>query len=466
MWVWLLAAATPPVVVAPPPTDVSVTVYGGNWAVVRETREAELPAGEMFLDVKELSTMIERDSLTLTSLSHPDTFAVEEQEFLPAYHQLESLLPSWEGRRVFVCYDLPNGQVDRVSGRLASRPRQNRTQPQIWENIVIQLDSGGYLIDPKGRLELDASEDDARIETKAKFRLKNQVHGRQKLQLVYTVNGLTWFSHYILALDQDGRGGTFTGRATVKNYLGVNLRDAELAVFAGDVSRIRVQGVASEDGGGGRTMVPGRNGENYVFKLPFRVDIPYQQTKQVFFLREQRVQVEYEYGALVGQYRAGRRDAQTVTPCEVWQWILLPNTRENGLALPLPRGEFHVQRADRSGEIHFVGQTEFIDTPQGETMRCQVGRASGIEVVESLDKGFTDSGGSRSHYRIGEVRMRNNRTEPILLKIWVEASDPEDFALTPTPDYRNSSDAYYRFELAPGEERVLRYELRQHPERE
>ena len=61
--------------------EVAVTIYNDDLALVRDRRQVTLPKGEAALALREVSAQIRPETALLRSLSHPDGFAVLEQNF-------------------------------------------------------------------------------------------------------------------------------------------------------------------------------------------------------------------------------------------------------------------------------------------------------------------------------------------------------------------------------------------------
>jgi len=323
------------------------------------------------------------------------------------------------------------------------------------------LANGAILLDPEGKIEF---EDDDIVSTQAAatYTIENAVPDVHKLQLTYTVEGITWNSHYVLSLDESGQQGELTARATVNNLTDQNYLNARLAVFAGDVSRFSRAGTASEGGGDQATMVPGEVGENYVYRLPFRVDILARQIKQLHFTRSQKVGVSYEYEVHLGYDSWGdSTDGQPIRHW-AWQWLVMNNSETNGLGIPLPKGVFQVQRADQSGEFHLIGENAVPDVRRGDNLRCPITRLRDIEIHErELSYGFQTGIAERFLDREAEVTLRNLRSHDVLIKVWVWPGPPTRFALTPVPDERGNRKAAYHIQLPAGGERTLRYRIMQ-----
>src|SRR5262249_21111411 len=90
----------PPAVGRDARTDVAVTVYNQDLALVKDTREFPLPRGESVLRFEDVAAKIEPRSVAVRSISDPDGLAVIEQNYVFDLISPEKLMEKYVGREV------------------------------------------------------------------------------------------------------------------------------------------------------------------------------------------------------------------------------------------------------------------------------------------------------------------------------------------------------------------------------
>ncbi len=75
------AAAASTVSTAKDRSDISVTVYNSNRALVRDVRRVELPRGKVSLNFLDIAAQIQPETVQIASSHGPDNFQVLEQNY-------------------------------------------------------------------------------------------------------------------------------------------------------------------------------------------------------------------------------------------------------------------------------------------------------------------------------------------------------------------------------------------------
>ena len=85
----------------------------------------------------------------------------------------------------------------------------------------------------------------------------------------------------------------------------------------------------------------------------------------------------------------------------------LRNSRENRMAMPLPRGKVRVYKGDRTGSLQFIGEDRVDHTPRDETVRLYVGDAfDGVGERKVME---TRRGSDRVQEQTVQVSIRNHK---------------------------------------------------------
>ena len=164
------------------------------------------------------------------------------------------------------------------------------------------------------------------------------------------------------------------GWATLTNTSGTSFSDAKTQLVAGDYNLTdnldeyfrRLEARYSNDHRAGTDpSAHPSNADYYLYKVPNRVTLAHNQTKQVSIFDVQNVPAHkvYEYKAR-GFYSNGSFDNASVI-------LRFENGNE-----PLPRGVVRVYMRDDAGEAKFVGEDIIDPAPPGSQLGVKVGNHS------------------------------------------------------------------------------------------
>ena len=114
------------------------------------------------------------------------------------------------------------------------------------------------------------------------------------------------------------------------------------------------------------------------------------------------------------------------------------NEQKNNLGIPLPRGVVRAYKADSSGSLQFLGESQTDHTPKGEKIRLRVGDSFDIVAGrKQTDWKKISSDVTESAY---EISLRNHKKETVVVKV-IEPV-PGDWTII------NSSHEYVKTEAA------------------
>ena len=226
------AAAQSPVVSEPESREaVSLTVYNGGFAVVREVRPLVLRRGVQAVRFEGVPARIDPTSLSLASLTAPGALSVLEQNYQYNLIGTNSVLDAAVGQRVRLVREI-GGEAVVDEGVLISQPNQGR---------IIELDDGRVLVDPEGTLELLTRPDGLLSRPSLLWRLASEQAGEQRVEARYLTDGLSWKADYVAVVDEAETAVDLTGWVTLDNRSGATYPEAELQLIAGDVRRVQEQ---------------------------------------------------------------------------------------------------------------------------------------------------------------------------------------------------------------------------------
>src|SRR2546422_7186528 len=213
-------------------TDLSVTVYNSNIALVRDVRNLSLPSGVFRLKLMDIAATINPATVHFRSLNEPDKLGVLEQNY--EYDLLEpaKLLHKYVGKEVtLVRAYQENGTTKREEIKATLLSDNNGPVWKIGNDIV----TGMYAE------SLRFPEVPANLYERPTLlmSLENSGARKQTIEASYLANNLNWNSDYVLTVTRDEKNADLDGWVTVVNNSGTAFHNARLQLVAGQLNRIQ-----------------------------------------------------------------------------------------------------------------------------------------------------------------------------------------------------------------------------------
>lgn len=246
--------------------------------------------------------------------------------------------------------------------------------------------------------------------------------GRRNISLGYSTRGLSWSADYIALWNEQAKQLELTGRAALSNTSGAGFPEAELSLIAGSVNReeepqtlpVAFARTAPMMAEAKATREP--LADRHLYKVPGRVSLDDQQTKQIVLLPATLLPVEREYVSEGGI----AMDRQTGEPRAIHPQVRLnfrnaPRAKAGG---PLPAGIVRVYAA--AGEAAppwLVGEDRIEHTPEGERVSLHLGEAFDISVLRrqtDFARSGLPEGVSESAWAI---EARNASDQPAMIRL-------------------------------------------------
>ncbi len=351
-----LAAAAPVSVTRDDQREVMVTIYNGNLGLVKDLREARLPAGMSEVQFMDVAALIDPTTVHLKSLTDALGLKILEQNYEYDLLSSQKLMEKYVGRKV----RLYQGDGTFHEATLLS------TNGPVFE-INGQIHMGHY-----GRLVLPSLPENLVAKPTLVWLLRNQTARPQRIEASYLTSGITWKADYVMVLNAADTLSDLTGWVTIDNKSGATYGNAALKLVAGDVNRAQ------------------------------------DPRKQLSLLAASEVPITKEliyYGAQ-DYYRNAY--GVPVSNQKIAVYLEVKNSKENRLGLPLPKGKIRVYKADGSGSQQFIGEDWIDHTPKDERVKIKMGNAFDL-VGERTQKDFKKL--ASNLYEIEwEISLRNHKT--------------------------------------------------------
>src|SRR5713226_1626220 len=339
-------------------TDLAVTVYNSNIALIRDVRQLQLPMGSFRLKFMDIAATVNPATVHFRSLNEPDKLGVTEQNY--EYDLLEpaKLLNKYVGKEVTLTRSfMDNGTTKHEEIKATLLANNNGPVWKIGNDIVTGLYGESYRFPevPANLYERPT----------LLMSLENSGSRKQNIEASYLASNLSWNADYVLTVARDDKNADLDGWVTVVNNSGTAFHNARLQLVAGELNRVREEGTR-----GG--MVEDRKmamkaaapqfqqesfSEYHLYSLGRKTSVEDKETKQISLLQGSGVPVEKIY-MVNGQSYYYRNQQTPGAPLKdpVLVYYKFRNEEKAGLGIPLPAGNVRVYQKDSKGGILFAGE--------------------------------------------------------------------------------------------------------------
>src|SRR3989475_1358767 len=213
-------------------TDLSVTVYNSNIALIRDVRNLSLPSGVFRLKFMDIAATVNPATVHFRSLNEPDKLGVIEQNY--EYDLLEpaKLLHKYVGKEVTLVRSYQeNGTTKREEIKATLLSDNNGPVWRIGSDIVTGVYSESYRFPevPPNLYERPT----------LLMSLENSGARKQQVEASYLANNLSWSADYVLTVARDDKNADLDGWVTVVNNSGTAFHNARLQLVAGELNRVQ-----------------------------------------------------------------------------------------------------------------------------------------------------------------------------------------------------------------------------------
>ena len=363
----------------------SLTIYNQDFAVVREQRQLTLDQGTNFVRYEDVSAQIDPTSMTLKSLTAPDTVAVREQNYQYDLLNASSILNKSVGKTIRLRRVNPDGQVEILEGTLLNPPSHSNYHAQVY-GTVIRLQDGRIVLNPSGEVEVLEMPEGLVSRPSLLWKLDVTEAGTHTTEVSYMANRITWKADYVAVVNKDETKVDIRGWVTLDNRSGATYEDAELQLIAGDVRRVKEQRRSFDEDS--RTVCYSIVApepqfqeeaffEYHLYTLQGSTTVRDNETKQLTLLSAVDVGVQrrlvYDCGRQGQSQNNYYGDEGETKRGKVNVVLELHNSQENNMGMPLPKGKVRVYKADDRGNLQFLGEDLIDHTPRNETARFYIG---------------------------------------------------------------------------------------------
>jgi hypothetical protein len=398
-------------------TDLAVTVYNSNIALVRDVRNISIPSGAFRLKFMDIAATVNPATVHFRSLTDPTKLEVTEQNYEYDLLDPAKLLHKYVGKEITLersYFDNNTTKREQIKATLLAD--NNGTVWKIGNDIVTNPAVESYHFP-----EVPANLYD---HPTLLMSLENSGARKQQIETSYLANGLTWNADYVLTVGRDDKVADLDGWVTIGNNSGTAFHNAKLQLVAGDLNRLpepqRMRAMemvaAAPMAKGGNQFQQENFSEYHLYSLGRKTSVEDKETKQISLLEGTNVPVNKVF-VVNGQnyyYRSQQNPGSPIKDA-VMVYYKFKNEEKAGLGMPLPAGNLRVYQKDSRGGVLFIGEDSISHTPKDEEITVHIGNA--FDVVserKQTDYKRIDTHVTEMEY---EITLRNHKDIPIVVEV-------------------------------------------------
>jgi hypothetical protein len=392
-------------------TEVSVTVYNSNLALVRDVRQIHLQSGIAPLRFEGVAASINPATVHFRSLSDPAKLNVVEQNYEYDLLDAQKLLQKYVGREVTF-------EVAGVESKALLLADNNGPVWKVGNEIVTGLPVSSYRFpELPGNLYSQPT---------LVWTLDNRGSEAQRVEASYLTDNMNWSADYVLTVGRDEKSADLDGWVTLVNNSGAAYNNAKLQLVAGEVHRTERQMKDERDfvvksmAAGAVPAPPPFSQEGFseyhLYTLGRPTSIQDKESKQISLLSATKIPVE-KYLSVEGEsyYYRNPQGIGNAIPQTVKVFYRFKNEQKGGLGMPLPAGIVRVYQADSKGGTQFAGEDTIGHTPKDETLRIYVGNAFDV-VCERKQTDYKKLWGNVYEMEY-QITLRNHKDGPVSVEV-------------------------------------------------
>src|SRR3989441_1285349 len=442
-------------------TDLNVTVYNSNIALIRDLPTPPLPSGTFRSKFMILAATPTPATVHFRSLNDPEKLGVIEQNY--EYDLLEpaKLLHKYVGKEVTLVRSYQeSGSTKREEIKATLLSDNNGPVWKIGNDIVTGMYAESYRFPevPANLYERPT----------LLMSLENSGPKKQQIEASYLASNLSWNADYVLTVARDDKNADLDGWVTVINNSGTAFRNARLQLVAGELNRVVDRGdmarsemsVAMPMAKAAQQFQQESFSEYHLYSLGRKTSVEDKETKQISLLQGSGVPVEKIF-MVNGQSYYYRNQQNPGAPLKdpVMVYYKFKNEEKSGLGIPLPAGNVRVYQKDSKGGILFAGEDHIDHTPKDEFVNIHIGNA--FDVVAEHKQTDYKRIDTHTWEMEFEITLRNHKDAPVTVQV-NEPIGGDWEMLSSTHKYTKTAAfaAQFNVPVAKDGTSVLRYRIR------
>lgn len=396
-------------------TDLSITVYNSNLALVRDVRKINLRTGTFPLHFEDVAASINPATVHLRSITDPSKLNVLEQNYEYDLLDPQKLLQKYVGREVtLVRAETESNSTKYIETRALLLSDNNGPVWKIGNEIVTGMASDSY--------RFPDLPDNLYSRPTLIWTLDNTGAPTQTIEASYLTTNIQWKADYVLTVTRDEKTADLDGWVTLTNNSGASYDNATLQLVAGQINQVTPQRAYMEldkavnAAGAAPPMTQENFSEYHLYTVTRRTSINNNESKQISLLNGSNIPINKTYVAEAQPYyfRNSQGIGNPITE-PVMVYYNFKNDQKSGLGMPLPAGTVRVYQGDSKGNIQFAGEDNIQHTPKDEALRIHVGNAFDV-VCERKETDYRKIAGNVYEMEY-QITLRNHKDGPVTVDV-------------------------------------------------
>jgi hypothetical protein len=398
-------------------TDLAVTVYNSNIALIRDVRQLQLPSGNVRLKFMDIAATVNPATVHFRSLTEPGKVDVLEQNYEYDLLEPNKLLNKYVGKEVTLVRSyMDNGTTKREEVKAILLANNNGPVWRIGNDIVTGVYGENYRFPEVPTNLYDRPT--------LLMSLENSGSHKQTIETSYLASNLSWNADYVLTVGRDDKTADLDGWVTLVNNSGTAFHSAQLQLVAGDLNRVpepmrtkAADMLAAAPANGRVQQFQQENfSEYHLYSLGRRTSVEDRETKQISLLEGSGIPVEKLF-VLNGQNFYYRNAQSPGAPLKDPVQVLykFKNEEKSGLGIPLPGGNLRVYQKDQKGGLLLIGEDHVDHTPKDEFVTVKIGSAFDV-VAERRQSDFKKIA-DRVYEMEFAITLRNHKDLPVTIQV-------------------------------------------------
>lgn len=383
-------------------SDVAITVYNRDLALVKDVRTINLDEGVSYVRFSDVAARIDPTSVHFKVLDG-EPADVWEQNYQFDLASSSKILNKYLEQVI----DVITEDADLFSGTLVS-----------VDGSSIVLDEGrgrGPIVtlnrEKVAYIRFPALPEGLISKPTLVWKMGAERGGERTIEVTYMTSSVNWHAEYVGVANEDDTELDLAAWVSIDNRSGATYRNAGLDLVAGDVRTVQQpQGdmvMRSRGAKAAYEEAPEFEQEQlfeyYLYKLDTRTDVADQEIKQLTFFPSTNVAVKkvLEFDSWKGS--------------DVRAMIVFENSEEAGIGRPLPAGKVRMYKEDSAGSLQFIGEDRIDHTPKNEDVKLYLGNAFDVkaERVQTDATRISDRVRDESY----RVSIRNHKDDNVVVRV-------------------------------------------------
>lgn len=278
------------------------------------------------------------------------------------------------------------------------------------------------------------------------WKVRSEKEEETTLRVVYLTTGLTWKVSYQVTVGKEDRFMNLSAWATVENKSGTNFSQVYLTLTKQLPRQTKQEEEEVSRGNLSESYLS--DSKNFSYSPRYPITLRSGEKKRILLFTSSHIPIKKVYlfdGAKYGE--------------EVREEILLKNSLDLGLGMPLPQGPVYVYKMGLADRINFIGQDILPQTPPEKEVRIFLGEAKDLEgeriqtSYQQLPNSEKEFGYKLILYNSADLPMTVEVVEHFYGEWTILESKPENYI-------KEENFVVYEVEVPAGQTQEIQYKVR------